>query len=279
MIGYYPAHGAVTPSRPRLLTSAAALFSRPRHLGAMVLPDGVASTGGRLCREKRSAVVPVPHEGEPGLDRSVDVSEDERRRLASYIYDGPLQQLTAIGFSLARAHMLAARGDTEKGQGVLAEANAAVERAASGLREALADLATPVLEGSRGLHGAIRDHLMRLDCSSPMECVIESQLESRASRATEVVLYRIAQEALANVVAHSSARHAAVDLFRDAGSVVLTVRDDGVGFNSAVSQTADASRGFGLRYMRDRAVFSGGELTVTTFPKRGTLIRASIPEK
>jgi signal transduction histidine kinase len=89
---------------------------------------------------------------------------------------------------------------------------------------------------------------------------------------TEVVLLRVAQEALANVRKHAAAGRVDVELRYDDGAVALTVRDDGRGFDPAA-----VSGGYGLRGMRERIRQAGGTITVATAPGEGTVVRAEVP--
>ena len=90
--------------------------------------------------------------------------------------------------------------------------------------------------------------------------------------ATEVVLLRVCQEALANVRKHACARSAAVRLGYDSVAVLLEVSDDGAGFDPA-----SVSGGYGLRGMRTRVAEAGGTLTVHSSPGAGTRVSAMVP--
>jgi signal transduction histidine kinase len=89
---------------------------------------------------------------------------------------------------------------------------------------------------------------------------------------TEVVLLRVAQEALANVRKHASARRVDIELSYTDDAVLLTVADDGRGFDAAA-----VSGGYGLRGMRERVRQAGGTITVRTSPGEGTVVRAEVP--
>lgn len=86
-------------------------------------------------------------------------------------------------------------------------------------------------------------------------------------------LYRLAQEALHNIVKHAGAQHAWVELQSRAGSVVMTVRDDGAGFDPAEPRPGH----LGLRTMEDRAAEVGGRLAVRSAPGAGTTVRIELP--
>jgi two-component system sensor histidine kinase UhpB len=88
----------------------------------------------------------------------------------------------------------------------------------------------------------------------------------------QLVVYRVAQEALSNAARHSGAAHVAVALHRGPEGVELTVADDGRGFAFAESE-----RGLGIGGMRERALLVGGELTIESRPDAGTTVRLAIP--
>jgi two-component system sensor histidine kinase UhpB len=88
----------------------------------------------------------------------------------------------------------------------------------------------------------------------------------------QIVIYRVAQEALSNAVRHSSAKHIAVNLTRGANGIALVVADDGTGFTFE-----QATGGLGLTGMRERALLVNGELDVTSRPGQGTSVRLYLP--
>jgi two-component system, NarL family, sensor kinase len=90
-----------------------------------------------------------------------------------------------------------------------------------------------------------------------------------------IALYRIAQEALQNVVKHAQATQAEVELRCDAASALLRVTDDGRGFDTGAPPGGEAS--YGLRSMTERAEVIGGRLTVTSRPGIGTTVTATVP--
>jgi two-component system sensor histidine kinase UhpB len=88
----------------------------------------------------------------------------------------------------------------------------------------------------------------------------------------QLVVYRVAQEALSNAARHAKARNVSVSLRRDAQGVELTVADDGRGF-----AFDEAERGLGINGMRERALLVEGELTIESRPDAGTTVRLTIP--
>jgi signal transduction histidine kinase len=98
--------------------------------------------------------------------------------------------------------------------------------------------------------------------------------EPRVSQGAKEALYRVAQEALHNIVKHSQATTVALRLGQDAGFVSLTVQDDGVGFDPA----GDFPGHLGLKSMRERAERLGGTLELESSPGKGTRVRMRIPD-
>jgi two-component system, NarL family, sensor histidine kinase UhpB len=92
------------------------------------------------------------------------------------------------------------------------------------------------------------------------------------SEAQELVVYRIAQEALTNVARHAGASSVELRLERRDGDVVLTVRDDGRGITRAEQSSSQ-----GVRGMRERAMLIGARLSISAAPLRGTKVQLSIP--
>ena len=94
----------------------------------------------------------------------------------------------------------------------------------------------------------------------------------------EATLYRVAQEALANVLKHAGARRVSVLLERDETLVRLTVEDDGRGFDvEAVQKSFDAAQRLGLLTMKERVALAGGTVLIESSPSAGTTILVRIP--
>jgi len=125
------------------------------------------------------------------------------------------------------------------------------------------------------LEDAIRDRAQAITVEFGTDCAVEANLERRLAPGLETVLYRVSQEALTNVVKHAGARRARVGLFRENGTVILEVDDDGSGFEPA--QASIGGDHFGLLAMRERVEMAGGSWVVDSRPGQGTRIRAELP--
>jgi signal transduction histidine kinase len=108
-------------------------------------------------------------------------------------------------------------------------------------------------------------------------CEVTSELDGRLDPVVETALFRVAQQALANVVDHASATHAQVEIECSGASVVVRVSDDGCGFDPDHVQVLGDIAHFGLIAMRERVEALGGRFQVTTAPGQGMVAEARVP--
>jgi signal transduction histidine kinase len=193
----------------------------------------------------------------------------ERQRLAADIHDTLAQGFTSI-LMLIQAAQADLAGSHPIASGQLGLAEAAARDNLAEARALVADLAPARLEGS-----TLPDALRRL--SAEQEHHGEASFDVSGTPrplpvATEVVLLRVCQEALANVRKHANARSASVLLGYDPDAVRLEVSDDGSGFDPD-----RVSGGYGLRGMRTRVAEAGGTLIVHSSPSAGTQVSATVP--
>lgn len=106
-------------------------------------------------------------------------------------------------------------------------------------------------------------------------CWLHDRMSTPPAPAGDLILYRIAQDALANVCTHARAANVTVTLLERAGTHVVRVADDGVGFSQAAG--GSPAMGCGLGIMRSRARLAGGGLRVESVPGRGTVVEAWLP--
>ncbi|MFB2599588.1 sensor histidine kinase [Herbiconiux sp. P17] len=197
----------------------------------------------------------------------------ERERLARELHDTIAQNLTSLV-------MLAQRGQNRgtDGAGMRDDFELIEQVARDALTEARALVASTA---SVPVDGGLLSALTRLVATFERETriEIETSLDDVGSlpRELEVVLLRCAQEALANVRKHSGASRARLALHRSAGTVMLTVGDDGIGI--AADDAASAHSGFGLEGMRQRLALVGGTLGVASLAGGGTELVATIREE
>jgi len=195
--------------------------------------------------------------------------ERERTRIARELHDEVGQALTAVLLQLERTSR---RAD--------APLRDELDEAREGLRTSLED----VREIARRLRPEALDDLGLASALAALTNDLARRTGVRVERRLaadlralepdeELVVYRVAQEALTNVARHSGAQQASVTLARTgAGDVTLTVRDDGCGFDAAAH-----ARGTGLRGMHERAVLIGASMDVESRPGHGTTVRLRLP--
>ncbi len=203
---------------------------------------------------------------------------EARHRLARELHDSVSQALFSMTLETRGAQLLLVRAGLPT-DGPLAERLANLRQLTQG---ALAEMRALIFElrpealREEGLAAAIRKQAEGV--SARTEIAVDVRLPKRPlplPADVEEHVYRLVQEALANVAKHSGARHAAVRLRsrRSAHSLEVEVTDDGVGFD----QTARQPGHLGLRTMAQRMEQLGGSLLVHTAPGRGTRITAAVP--
>ncbi|MCA1691048.1 MAG: GAF domain-containing protein [Acidimicrobiales bacterium] len=207
--------------------------------------------------------------------RTVEAQELERRRLAAEIHDGISQRLVSLWY-----HLLAAEdavGDPARVSKELAVAKELARAALSDARSAITGLRPSVLD-DLGL-GPSLESLAR---SLPG---VETEVEIAPDRLpahvlpphVEVALYRIAQEAVQNVLKHSNATHLTLVFGPSEEGARLVVADDGTGLPEDWMAAAEEGHSYGMVGMRERAELIGARLTVTSHPGRGTSVEVVVP--
>ncbi len=195
----------------------------------------------------------------------------ERNRLARDLHDTVKQQSFATLMQVRAARNLLAQ--SAEGPGAdrhLAEAESLLKTSQQELGRLIAELRPAALDG-QGLAGALRAYVDTWREHSRIAAELQVQNERGLPLEMEQALYRVAQEALANVVRHSRASAVTLRLSYEARSVVLTIIDNGAGFDPLA-----ATAGFGLQSMRQRVEACGGRLDVTS-SAAGTALVAAVP--
>ena len=197
--------------------------------------------------------------------RIVAAGDAERRRIERDLHDGAQQRLVTLALALQMARRQVGDNDRELAA-MLDRAGGELDSALSELRE-LARGVHPSLLVEAGLAAALE----ALADRAPLPVTVSANLTGPCARPDlEATAYFVVSEALANVAKHAGATSVAVDVSDDAGTLRVTVQDDGAG-------GADPARGSGLRGLSDRVAAVGGTLTVTSPVGGGTSVRAEIP--
>lgn len=204
-------------------------------------------------------------------ERIVLLQETERRRLAGEIHDGISQRIVSLSFHLSAAAD-AVTADPISAAQQIARAQELASAALDETRHAIAGLRPPVLD-DLGLAASLES----LARSTPLPKVQVDTTSTPLPEHVETAVYRIAQEALQNVMKHADAQHVHLRLAVNAGAVLLEVSDDGAGFDPAAASERAGPGGYGLPGMQQRAELLGGQLTAESVPGRGTVVRLRVP--
>lgn len=199
---------------------------------------------------------------------ALHAQEEERARVARDLHDEVNQSLTGLLLRLEAAREAAPPALEAE----LAETKALANQAMTELLS-LARQLRPTALDDLGLAAAIAGQVDRLGRGELRAELVTGGDFSDLGDDAQLVVYRVAQEALSNATRHSGAKRIEVQLRRaEDGGVELTVADDGRGFAFDESE-----RGLGIAGMRERALLVGGELTIESRPGRGTTIRLTVP--
>ncbi|HET6853627.1 MAG TPA: PAS domain-containing sensor histidine kinase, partial [Pyrinomonadaceae bacterium] len=206
----------------------------------------------------------------------IEGQEDERRRIARELHDQIGQVLTAIKMNL---HAVQQDCNTTEARSHVKDNIEAVDEALRLVRDLSIDLRPPLLD-DLGLVTALRWYVDRYAKRTGLnvDVVIELPDENdRFSRELETACFRIAQEALTNIVRHAQASRVLVQLSKAEGTLCLSIKDDGVGFNvEGLRNRAPRVATLGLISMQERAHAAGGTVDIDSAPSRGTEVRFSL---
>jgi two-component system, NarL family, sensor histidine kinase UhpB len=203
--------------------------------------------------------------------RLIGAHEEERALLARELHDDVTQRLAVLAIDVGRAELAAPDGAQA---GAMRAAREGLVRLSEDVHALAYQLHPSVLE-ELGLTEAIRTECERIGRKGRVDLSVEiDPRPAVVSRDAALCLFRVAQEALNNVIRHASARTASVTLRQMDGGLLLAVRDDGVGFDQA---SPGKGRHLGLASMRERVGLVNGTLDIESAPGQGTAIVAWVP--
>lgn len=211
-------------------------------------------------------------ERETLLNRAVNASEHERRRIAQDLHDGVVQDLAGVSYSLAAL----ARDPAEPHATELDAAADNVRGSIESLRTLLVELYPPNL-AEEGLGAAITDLLARARAVGLDATADTSGLIEEPSLEVSRLVYRTVQESLRNVIAHAGATSVRVSVAVGDGIAWAEVVDDGEGFDVDAARRAAAGGHVGLLGIADLIHDAGGRLDLTSSPAQGTTVRIEVP--
>ena len=204
--------------------------------------------------------------------------EVERARLARELHDGPVQELIGLAQRAEMTQRLAARGEMERAQALLEEMRRAELATVEELRRIIGALRPTYLD-DLGFLSALEMLVRQMEERTPARIRLEKEgLVHRCGPEVELAAYRIAQETLNNAVQHAQAQHIVVRVRCASEELVVSVEDDGTGFNLPTRPDVLTQAGhFGLVGMQERVARLGGTFHVETAPGAGTRVSIHLP--
>lgn len=216
------------------------------------------------------------HERERLLRHAIDASEGERRRIASDLHDGTVQDLAGVSLALSAAGRRAESAAVGAEPALLHDAAGRVRSAITSLRSLLVEIYPPNLE-KEGLEQALSDMLDRLPPQG-IETHLDVHLpETALDPGTAALLYRCAQESVRNAVRHANASGLWLRIRTVDDVMELEVSDDGCGFDPRSPDSLQGAGHIGLRALADLVAEAGGTVELASSPGRGTSVRVEVP--
>ena len=200
---------------------------------------------------------------------------EERQRLARELHDSVTQALYSVTLHSEAAVRLLTAGNSSAAVDYLRDLRDTAQQALREMRLLIFELRPPILE-QEGLVAALQVRLDAVEARAGLQTELRVVGEEQLPYAVAEALYRIAQEALNNVLKHAYAHRVTVHLHCTDPLCWLEVCDDGKGFDLTTVLEHD---GWGLRGMQERAQRMNGELTIESVPDQGTTIRATVEHR
>ncbi len=223
-------------------------------------------------REAEATIRELGRQREALLERLVEAQEAERGQIAADVHDDSVQALAAVDLRLG----LLARQLAERAPDLLELLHPLqenVQSATERLRSLLFDLETPDADG--GLASALMRSGAQIFENTATTFGITGSVDPELPESTLIVAYRIAREAMVNVVKHAQATRVQVTISKTPNGLLVTVRDDGVGPGASTSSSPPGH--FGITSMIDRASLSGGSCEIHAGPEGGTVVELWLP--
>ncbi|PWH20153.1 MAG: hypothetical protein DDG59_00965 [Anaerolineae bacterium] len=211
--------------------------------------------------------------------RCSSIEEVERRRLADELHDRVGQTLTAMNLNLKILERLLPQDSNQAIFERLNEIQALIAEATSQIRDVIAELHPPILDDF-GLSEALRwlgerfqkrfEHPITVSCDD---------LDQKLPSTVEMAFYRVAQSALDNAMRHAQANQVHLTFHQNPKGVILTIEDDGIGFDPEIVLKRREYPTWGVKIMRERMLAVGGQLSIESEQGKGTRVIATWEEQ
>ena len=209
--------------------------------------------------------------------RLVDLQESERRQLARELHDRVGQNLTALSISLDVLKSQLSHNGNEALRSRLDDAGTVLEATAGSIENVMSELRPPMLD-DYGLLPALQWYASEFSRRTGIQVEVAGDEEmDRPTQASEIALFRIAQEALTNVGKHAHAGRVEIALEHTGTEFVMSISDDGVGLDADAVPVSKQRQGLGMVTMRERTQAVGGSFKIGAAENRGTRVVVRIP--
>ena len=275
-IYHYEWNGEFLPGRPGWFQTTCMAQTRPdgRVRGVLCLSRSLAGTEPVLPSSGGVCEYQPPKTFSQIL---LSARETERREISKALHDEVGSSAVMLRALLSVVKVSIQKGNSKRALRDLEQLDKQLQQAIERLRGIIVSLRPPTLDNAGGLCGAIRDLLSRVGNLSHLsyrfECNVKDE-QILLSENVRILLFRIVQEALTNIVKHARAKNMGVVLKRVGRAVTLRIEDDGIGFDPQVSVSIEH---VGLLAMKDSVEMLGGKITVKSAPGRGTRIEVRCP--
>jgi signal transduction histidine kinase len=206
------------------------------------------------------------------FERMIELLEEERKRVARDIHDGPAQSLTNVTMRLEVTKRLMESGKVKESIGEIERLQGILRSAINDVRRLIFDLRPSFLD--RGISDAIQLYAERFSQITAIPVEVEVCWQNPdLPRTVAVAMFRVVQEALNNIHKHAKASYAKIVLTEDDSVYRAEVSDDGKGFVS----TVPSNTSYGLQGMKERMDLVGGRVTIHSTPGEGTCVTCEVP--
>lgn len=206
-------------------------------------------------------------------DYGIKLIEEERRRIARDLHDGPAQALTNVSMRLDVIQRLLTT-DPEMAMQEMIRTNSRIVAAVNDIRRLIYDL-RPIAIDEVGLVPATEELARKFERDWHVAVEVRSAVEvtSDFAPAKQVALYRLIQEVLTNVKKHAEAHRVQIHFEKDLANIVISISDDGKGFDPTIIPAGH----YGITGMKERAQFLNGNLEIHSTAGQGSLFVISVP--
>ena len=257
----------------RIIAREDVLNAKERSIEKLLSENETLKAENKAARERIAAL-------RAERDRIAILEEEVRKRLDRDLHDGPAQLLSAIIMSVQFAKQILARTPEklDKLREELDELEPMATKALHQVRAMLFDLRPATLE-THGLASALESYVKRLRLANDFAVSLEIEnFSERLDAKAEAAIFSIVQEAVGNARKHAHANHLELRMAKQDGNLVVTIRDDGQGFDVArVDSSYNRCGSLGLLNMRERAEMLNGDFSIESAVGRGTLVKLIVP--